>query len=546
MADWWRGAVIYQVYPRSFQDSDGDGIGDLPGITERLDYIARLGVDAVWLSPISPSPMADMGYDVSDYRDIEPLFGTLSDFDTLLARAHALGLKVMLDQVISHSSERHPWFVESRSSRNNPKADWYVWADPRPDGAPPNRWLSIFGGPAWQWDSGRRQYYLHNFLTEQPDLNFHNPAVQDAMLDVLRFWLDRGVDGFRFDTVNYYFHDRKLRSNPPASREVREPDVNPYYMQDHVFDKNRPENIAFLKRIRALMDHYTDRTTVGEVGELGAKAVKLMADYTRGPRRLHMAYSFGMLSDAFDAKHFRKSIKDFFKSAPDGWPCWSFSNHDVTRHVTRWAAHARDPQALARQTAALLLSLPGSVCLYQGEELGLPEAELEFEDLTDPSGIRFWPEYKGRDGCRTPMPWDGGNAASGFSTGRPWLPMKPAQASRHAAGQETDPDSTLAFYRRMLAWRRSRRVMREGGIRFLAADEPVLAFLRQGPDETVGCVFNLSRDPVEASLRGMTLAEDAPAGDATLQGRKLSLGPNGFAFLAVDAAEDEPRLTLRR
>jgi alpha-glucosidase len=546
MDDWWRGAVIYQVYPRSFQDSNGDGVGDLPGIVERLEHVARLGVDAVWLSPIFPSPMADMGYDVSDYTGVDPLFGGLADFDRLVARAHALGLKVLIDQVISHTSDVHPWFVESRASRDNPKADWYVWADAPPDGAPPNNWLSVFGGPAWEWDTRRRQYYLHNFLASQPDLNYYNPAVQDAALDVLRFWLERGVDGFRFDTVNYYFHDRRLRSNPPADRGPEAgPTTNPYDMQDHLRDKNQPENVAFLKRVRTLMDHYPARASVGEVGETGARAIEIMAEYSRGGRRLNMAYSFEMLGEAYSARHFRKGVERFFKAAADGWPCWSFSNHDVPRHLTRWAAHAREPEALARQALALLLSLQGSVCLYQGEELGLEESALAFEDLTDPRGIRFWPEDKGRDGCRTPMPWDAARAGAGFSEGRPWLPVTPAQAARHAAGQEADPGSVLAFYRAALAWRRSRPVLRDGGTRFFKTEEPVLAFLRQGAGESLGCVFNLSPETLEPRLRGFALAEGAPRQAASLGERKLTLGPNGFAFLEVERGGEEPRVSFR-
>jgi len=542
MKDWWRGAVIYQVYPRSFQDTNDDGVGDIPGVTDRLDYLARLGVDAIWLSPVFPSPMADMGYDVSDHIGIDPLFGTLADFDKLVARSHALGLKVMIDQVVSHTSDQHPWFAESRARRDNPKADWYVWADGQPDGTPPNNWPSVFGGSAWAWDTRRRQYYLHNFLTSQPDLNFHEPAVQDAVLEVLKFWLERGVDGFRFDTVNYYFHDRKLRPNPPAERDDPLPAINPYEMQQHLRSKNQPENIAFLKRVRTVMDHYEARTTVGEVGESGQLATQIMADYTRGGKRLHMAYSFEMLSPEFSARHFRKSVERFFKSAPDGWPCWSFSNHDVIRHVTRWKDHAHDPDAVARQAAALLLSLQGSVCLYQGEELGLEESELSFEELTDPPGIRFWPDYKGRDGCRTPMVWDDGNAYSGFSTAKPWLPIKAPQAARHAAGQEEDPASILNFYRRMLAWRTARPVLREGGSRFLKTAEPVLAFLRQGPMDTLGCVFNLSRQTLEMRVRGLALAERAPNQAAGLLDRCLTLGPNGFAFLDL-AGADDPRIS---
>jgi len=543
MAEWWRGAVIYQIYPRSFQDSNGDGVGDLAGIVDRLEHVARLGADAVWLSPIFPSPMADMGYDVSDYTGVDPLFGTLADFDRLVVRAHALGLKVIIDQVISHTSDRHPWFAESRASRDNPKADWYVWADPRPDGSPPNNWLSVFGGSAWEWDARRRQYYLHNFLTSQPDLNYHEPAVQDAALEVLRFWLERGVDGFRFDTVNYYFHDRKLRDDAPRDPRPAVPAVNPYDMQDHIRSKSQPENVAFLKRIRTLMDHYSDRTTVGEVGESGTKAVEIMAAYTRGGKRLHMAYSFELLSPDFTARHFRNAVERFYRGAPDGCPCWSFSNHDVVRHVTRWAAHALDEAPLARQAAALLLSLPGSVCLYQGEELGLEESELAFEELTDPPGIRFWPEYKGRDGCRTPIPWEDA-PHGGFTAGTPWLPVKPAQLARHAAGQE-GPGSVLSFYREMLAWRRSRPTLVTGGVRFFKCDEPVLAFLRQGAGEGVACIFNLSPAPVEARIRGLRAAAGAPSQAARVEGRRLALGANGFAFLEPAPGAEDPRVAFR-
>lgn len=269
-SDWWKGAVIYQVYPRSFQDTTGDGYGDLAGVTKRLPYIASLGVDAIWLSPFFTSPMADMGYDVSDYCNVDPMFGTLADFDALMAEAHRLGLKVIIDQVISHTSDKHPWFVDSRASRINSKADWYVWANPKPDGTAPTNWLSVFGGPAWEWDGVRKQYYMHSFLASQPDLNFHNPEVQDAVLETVRFWLERGVDGFRLDTVNHYFHDKLLRDNPPLvddeSFGLDASDVNPYGMQDHLYDKTRPENVAFLKRFRALLDDYEGRATVGEVG----------------------------------------------------------------------------------------------------------------------------------------------------------------------------------------------------------------------------------------------------------------------------------------
>lgn len=523
MQDWWRGSVTYQVYPRSFQDTDGDGIGDLSGITARLPYLSELGVDAIWLSPVFKSPMADMGYDVSDYTDIDPLFGSLADFDVLVARAHDLGLKVIIDQVISHSSDQHPHFAESRRSRANPKADWYVWADARADGSPPNNWLSVFGGSAWEWDTRRRQYYLHNFLASQPDLNFHNPEVQDWALSVLRFWLDRGVDGFRLDTVNYYFHDRDLRSNGPLPPGNGPSPHNPYEMQDHLYSKSRPENLDWLGRMRALTDSYDGRMLVGEVGDNRLRSLDLMVEYTR-PGRLHMAYSFDMLGPEFTARHFRSRIEGFFTRGPESWPMWAFSNHDVVRHVSRWAKEGQREE-VARLAAAMLLSFEGSICLYQGEELGLTETELEFHELTDPPGIRFWPEYKGRDGCRTPMVWDG-SPHGGFTTGTPWLPVKAEQAGLHAKGQAGVAGSVLEFYRTMLACRRRTPALISGRTRFLDLAEPVLGFLR-GPD--LACLFNLSPDTVTLAVEGR-LAE-APNQAAVLTGRTLTLGSHGFCHL---------------
>jgi alpha-glucosidase len=524
MREWWRGSVTYQVYPRSFQDTVGNGIGDLAGITARLDHIARLGVDAIWLSPFFTSPMADMGYDVSDYTDVDPLFGTMADFDALIARAHVLGLRVIIDQVLSHSSARHPFFVESRRSRDNPYADWYVWADPKPDGSVPNNWPSVFGGTAWEWDTRRRQYYLHNFLTSQPDFNFHNPDVQDWLLGTMRFWLDRGVDGFRLDTANFYFHDAQLRSNPPLANNDLTPAVNPYEMQDHLYSKTQPENLAFLARIRALLDEYDDRTMVGEVGE-SQRAVQVMADYTAGSSRLHMAYSFDMLGPQFTAAHFRGKIEAFFRGAPDGWPAWAFSNHDVIRHVSRWAEHGAQDD-VAKLAAALLLSFEGTIYLYQGEELGQTETEIEFHELTDPPGITFWPEYKGRDGCRTPMVWDG-SAQGGFTSGVPWLPVKEPQLARNVAAQQGVAGSVLETYRQMLAFRREATALRWGKTRFYDVPEPVLMFDRTLDGSTLTCAFNLSADTVQVAANGELtgISQNADMGAAG-----LTLGPNGFAF----------------
>ena len=543
MDEWWRGAVVYQIYPRSFQDDNGDGIGDLPGITRRLDYVASLGVDAIWLSPFFTSPMADMGYDVSDYCDVDPQFGTLADFDALIARAHDLGLKVIIDQVISHSSDQHAWFVESRKARTGPHADHYVWADPRPDGTPPNNWPSVFGGPAWTWEPLRRQYYLHNFLSSQPDLNFHNPDVRQAILDTMRFWLDRGVDGFRLDTVNYYFHDATLRDNPvQAPDSANWPPVNPYDMQEHLYSKTQPENLSFLEDLRALTDRYNARAMVGEVGDR-LRAIEIMAAYTEGEGRLHMAYSFDMLGPNYTPAFFRKTITDFFTAAPDGWPSWSFSNHDVNRHVTRWQRYGASDEALARQAIALLCAFEGTVGIFQGEELGQTETVLTYDELTDPVGLRFWPENKGRDGCRTPMVWDGGPQA-GFSAGPPWLPVKPPQAARNVAGQEADPSSVLQHYRTVLAFRREQAVLRSGRTRFLDVGDPVLAFERVSGDARLVCVFNLSPGEVTLALNAAAAVE-GPSGAAALTSKVLSLGPNGFTYLRPEFAGLEITLTSR-
>ncbi|MGL4309739.1 MAG: alpha-glucosidase [Paracoccaceae bacterium] len=534
MKDWWRGAVTYQVYPRSFQDSDGDGVGDLPGITRRLDHIARLGCDAVWLSPFFTSPMLDMGYDVSDYRNVDPVFGTLTDFDTLVTRAHQLGLKIIIDQVLSHSSDKHPFFQESRANRSNPKADWYVWADPKADGTPPNNWLSVFGGPAWTWDARRKQYYMHNFLTEQPDFNFHNPDVVDWHEGNLRFWLDRGVDGFRFDTVNYFYHDRQLRCDAADYRVKDKPEPNPYFMQYHLFSKNQPENLGWMERIRRIMNDYADRATVGEMGE-SHHAIRMMGEYT-APGRLHQCYSFEMMGYDYSPAFFRNCITDFFTGAPEGWPMWAFSNHDVVRHATRWRDHGESLDALARQAGMLLLSLQGSICLWQGEELGQTDTELVFEELIDPQGIAFWPEPVGRDNTRTPMVWDA-SAAGGFTTGRPWLPVKSPQLARNVASQDGVAGSVLESYRAMLSFRRACPALVSGGTTFFDAPDPVLAHRRGDGTDAVLCVFNLGVAPRRVTVTpGLRLT--GPAQNAALSETVLELGANGVAFLtgAAEAA----------
>ncbi|OOY16279.1 alpha-glucosidase [Thioclava sp. DLFJ4-1] len=537
--DWWRGAVIYQIYPRSFQDSNGDGIGDLLGIVRRLPHVASLGADAVWISPFFTSPMKDFGYDVSDYTDVDPMFGSLADFDQVIATAHALGLKVMIDLVLSHTSDQHPWFQESRSSRDNPKADWYVWADPKPDGTPPNNWLSIFGGPGWHWDSRREQYYMHNFLVEQPDLNFHNPEVTQELLNVAQFWLERGVDGFRLDTINFYMHDDELRDNPALPPEERNdqtaPKVNPYNHQRHIYDKNNPENLRFLRKLRTLMNNY-NAAAVGEVGD-SQRGLEILGEYTSGADKMQMSYAFELLSghEPLKASYFKSVFDKVDAVAKDGWVCWAYSNHDVERHISRWQL----TPASARLYTSLMMCLRGSLCLYQGEELGLPEAELSYEDLQDPYGKEFWPEFKGRDGCRTPMVWERDAAYAGFSQARPWLPVPTTHQNIATDVAEHDPASLLHHYRRAIGFRRNHDVLRTGAMEDMYCSGDLLVFTRRNEEETILCYFNLSDHPVNATVPpgnwvtvGGELGSIRPMPDHTLH-----LGPWQPSILRLDEHE---------
>jgi alpha-glucosidase len=493
---WWKGAAVYQIYPRSFQDCNGDGVGDLAGITRRLDYVASLGVDAIWISPFYTSPMRDFGYDVADYCGVDPVFGTLADFDTLVARAHALGLKVIVDQVYAHTSDLHPWFAESRAGREGERADWYVWADPKPDGTPPNNWQSVFGGPAWTWDARRRQYYMHTFLKEQPQLNVHNPEVQDALLGVARFWLDRGVDGFRLDALNHSMHDPALRNNPPAPDDGRVR-TRPFDFQAKRYSQSHPGVIAFIERIRALCDEYGAIHTVAEVG--GDKAIAEMRAYTKGDNRLNSAYGFDLL-------YARELTPEIVIAAIErwsqggGWPSWAFENHDAPRAVSRWCA-AANQAAFARLKIALLASLRGNVIVYQGEELGLDQDEIPFEQLQDPEAIANWPLTLSRDGARTPMPWTN-EALGGFTEGAPWLPLSPANLARAVAVQEGDAGSQLALTRQVLALRKAHAALRLGKLSDARAEGDLLVFDRVLGRERIRCLFNLSCKAVAADVEG--------------------------------------------
>jgi alpha-glucosidase len=525
------GSVIYQIYPRSFADGDGDGVGDLQGITARLEHVAGLGVDAIWLSPVFVSPMADYGYDVADYCDIDPVFGTLADFDALVARAHALGLKVVIDQVYCHTSDRHPWFEASRAARAGEKADWYVWADPKPDGSPPTNWRSVFYGPAWTFDTRRGQYYLHNFLPQQPQLNVHLPAVQAALLEVARFWLARGVDGFRLDALNFLMHDPELRDNPVAPASW--PRVKPFDFQDHVRNQSHPAIPAFLERLRAVMDEYGAPFSVAEV--VGAHAGREMRDYT-APGRIRSAYSFVFLeAPALSAGLVRRALADW----EGRWPAFAFSNHDAPRAVSRWAA-GRDPDAFARLLLLLLVCLRGYVFLYEGEELGLPQAEVPFDRLRDPEAIANWPRTSGRDGARTPMPWVAEAPNAGFSAVAPWLPVDPRHAARAVDAQSADPASTLTFTRALLHARRGLASLVRGDLAIQPGDEDLLVFERRLGAARLACVFNLGFGEVEvpAPYRDRPVALATP-GIAT--GRAPArLGP--CQAVVVEMAAGDPTL----
>lgn len=491
--------IIYQVYPRSFYDSNNDGIGDLNGITEKIPYISSLGVDTIWISPFFKSPMKDFGYDVSDYRDVDPIFGNLDDFKELIEATKRHNLKVIIDHVISHTSEEHQWFKDSKERKNN-KEDWYLWVDPKEDGTVPNNWVSVFGGTSWRWDADRRQYYYHTFLSSQPDLNMHNMDVQDQVLEDLRFWLDLGVSGFRFDALNHVFQDKELRNNPPSNNH--ENALHPYGYQYHEFDQGRPEMEPFLDRVGALLNEY-NAYSLAEVG--GDNSMQLMKDYTR-EGRLNSSYSFSLMRDESSAKYIQNVVESLeqYVTHP-GVPCYAMSNHDKPRVASRWA-HGRDPKEIAKFSIAMLMCLKGHICVYQGEELGLTEADIAFEDLQDPFGKNFWPKFKGRDGCRTPMPW---TDKGGFIKNEPelwkpnhkaWLPIPNEHLSMNVKSQERDEDSVLNFFKKMVRIRKSHIELSYGRIFFEEAPDDILFFSRQLEWEHTVCIFNTGFEDHEVDV----------------------------------------------
>ncbi|HJR57138.1 MAG TPA: alpha-amylase family glycosyl hydrolase [Rhizomicrobium sp.] len=534
MNPWWRGASVYQVYIRSFCDSNGDGQGDLPGLISKLDYIAALGVDAIWLSPLHPSPNRDWGYDVADYEGVQPDYGTLADFQALVGAAHARGLKLLLDEVLAHTSDEHAWFAASRDGdagkRDWPKKDWYVWADPKDDGTVPNNWLSVFGGPAWAYQPARRQYYHHKFLRQQPKLNWQNAAAREAALSVLDLWLERGVDGFRLDVANAFLHDATLKDNPAIPATARDAYAwsAAANMQRHIHDSNLEESRPLLDAVRRRVDAFDDRFVFGEFSEEFERS----GCYLPPDQGLHAGYNFALLL-ATDAAAIRAHLETL-ERFPEHWPCISFSNHDVLRTVTRFGGDGTDNR-VARLYLALLLALRGTVLIYQGEELGLPEVDLKRDQLRDPVGDLYYPLFKGRDGCRTPMPWDGAAPNLGFSSGTPWLPLGPAHAALGVAAQEGDPDSTLAFAKRLLARRRASRALKAGTQTLLQAPLPLIALVREAGDERLLCVFNLGQETLRFDDALLSRAEplDWGCGWTHLSPAGLTLGPLAAWFARI-------------
>jgi len=537
--EWWKSAVFYQIYPRSFYDSNNDGIGDLIGIIEKLDHLndgdgGGLGIDAIWFSPFFPSPQEDFGYDVSEYCNIDPDYGTLEDFDHLVIEAHKRGIQIILDLVLNHSSDQHKWFKESRKSRVNSKSDWYVWVEPKNGGKPPNNWLAVFGGSAWTFEPNRKQYYLHNFLPEQPDLNWYNPEVRKALAGVVRFWMSRGIDGFRLDTANYYAYDKQLRDNPkrPAGYNTIEDgqEANPLNNYITKYSKDRPDNIDFIKFLRKIFDEKENFTSIGEIGssESLEKTLELGSSYVKHGKGLHMAYTFSMLSKKMNAEYLDHVIQCTEKSIEDGWPCWSLSNHDCTRMMTRYNCfHERE--GFQQMMLLLLLSLRGTPIIYYGEEVDMEEYPISKEELRDPQGIRLWPEIKGRDGCRLPFPWNSKAQNQGFNLGtKPWLPAKNVLSLDQA---KTNPNSTYHILKEMIKLRKSFPALQIGEFRKILKFEECYVFERYIKDQSLIIAANFSPEENTINLPIKVIKDKSPKSlknNCSLKINKLTLPGYGY------------------
>ncbi|NLI70335.1 MAG: alpha-glucosidase [Firmicutes bacterium] len=527
---WWKEAVIYQIYPRSFLDSGDDGVGDIRGIISKLDYLndgteRSLGIDAIWLNPVYPSPQYDFGYDIMDFRGIDPQYGTMADFEELLREAHKRNIRIIMDIVPSVTSHLHPWFIESRSSRDNPRRDWYIWQDAPPNRKYPNNWLGAFGGRAWDWDKKTGQFYYHNSLPEQPDLNWRNPEVEREILDVLDFWFQKGVDGFRIDVLNYPYKDKYFRSNPYCIG------IRPYDMQKHLYDKDLPESVEVGKKMRLVADRYPDRMLVAEVYNFDPEeAVRYYGEDRDGP---HMVFNFSAAFSPFRASAFQKKVERWEELVADrGWPCYFFSNHDIPRHITRFSlGQGRWATERARVAAAFLLTIRGTPFLYMGEEIGMKSYFMKKKDLMDPVGIRYWPFY-GRDWARTPVQWNDGLHA-GFSGAKPWLPVNPDYRECNVQAQENDPGSLLNWYRKLIWLRKKHSALGGGKLIFLRGlPEGLLGYLRRDEKEEILVLLNFTAAPGKcALLHGSKRVEELLSYEARLDGEKLYLGRYGI-FIA--------------
>lgn len=504
-SDWWKSAVLYQIYPRSFYDQNNDGIGDLKGILQKLDYLndgkgGGLGVDGIWISPFFPSPMVDFGYDVSDFYGVDPIFGTLADFDRLIQEAHKRGIRILIDLVLNHSSDEHPWFIESRKSKDNPKSDWYIWVDPKEDGSPPNNWLSVVEGSAWSYAEEREQYYYHSFYKAQPDFNWYNPEVQEEMRKILRFWLDRSVDGFRLDMLNFFAYDRSLQDNP-LQKVTSKVDLEgrlelEYQKYDAIYSKDRPENFEFVKIIRSTLEEYGSHyTTIAEVGGIHKldKLIQTATSYAHGKELLHMSYTFAPLSNRLNARYLAEIIELTEQYIRDGWPCWSLANHDVSRLLTRTGSLEKTKALLA-----MLLTLRGTPILYYGDELGMPDYEIQSkEEIQDPFGFHNFPAYKGRDGCRTPFPWNAQEPNQGFNSSREvktWLPAKSPVTLDQLQGS---PNSIYELIHELLRIRKEYSALQKGDFSFVSVDDEGFFYERTVDSETFVVGVNLSDQPIE-------------------------------------------------
>jgi len=525
--------IIYQIYPRSFFDSNGDGIGDLPGILKKIPYVAELGVDAIWISPFFSSPMRDFGYDISDYRGVAPQFGTVDDFVRIVTESHRYGLKVFIDQVWGHSSDQHPWFQESRSSRDNPKSDWYIWSDPKSDGYYPNNWLSIFGGPAWTWNSLRQQYYLHHFLSSQPAFNLRNKEAVAALLEDAWFWVERGVDGIRVDAIPHYLVDEKLRSNPPLKRGKESTSftaaANPRNLQDNKYTECLPDLLPWIEECRAFFVNRGKDVIL--LGEIMTGGIGYAGKCVKGRKRLQTAYTGELIGSDISSKRIMEILGEV--NATFDHPskmCWSLGNHDVSRLFSRIVSKAKDSEKRWRLLVSWYFTLEGNLCWYQGDELGLSEAEIPYELIQDPFGKAFWPEFKGRDGCRTPMPWNCGDERGGFtSSTNPWLPIP--KDHLECAVDSQNGEAKLSYLRSLLHLRRHEVALRDGSLEICKGlPEEVVGYFRVAGKQKALCLFNFSEEKtvdLSFSIKEVIKSSDVTAGDM------VSIGPNGFIISRV-------------